>query len=79
MMEYKNKPYDKNWTISQFIDKLIQYYNYYTEDLCQLKSAIIGQSIEFDIEKDLVDLDDIETIMTIDEIYNLFIPIGDDD
>ena len=29
MLEYKNKSYDKSWNIIQFIDKLIQYYNYY--------------------------------------------------
>lgn len=79
MLEYKNKPYDKNWNIRQYIDTIIQYYNYYSDDLSQLEDALLGKSIEFDMEKDSVDLDDVEEIMLIDEIYDSFIPFGDDD
>lgn len=77
MLEYKNKSYDKSWNIIQFIDKLIQYYNYYSEDLSQLEAAILGKSIEFDMEKDSVDMNDVETIMIIDEIYDLLKPLGE--
>lgn len=79
MLEYKNKPYDKNWNIRQYIDTIIQYYNYYSDDLSQLEAALLVKSIEFDMEKDSVDLNNVEVIMLIDEIYDSFIPLGDDD
>lgn len=79
MLEYKNKQYDKSWDIIKYIDKIIQYYNYYSDDLMQLKDALLGKSIEFDIEKDSVEINNVERIMLIDETYNLFIPLSYDD
>ena len=79
MLEYKNKQYDKNWDITKFIDKISQYYNYYSDNLIELKDAILGYSIEFDIEKDSVEINNVERIMLIDENYNEFVPRSDED
>lgn len=79
MLEYKNKSYDKNWGIAEFTPKLVHYYNFYHSEFKQLESALLNTTVEFDVEEKNVELDRIERIMLIDEIYNLLLPTSDYD
>lgn len=73
MLEYKNKEYNEKWDMIELIEKVIQYYNFYYDELRELKQVMSGNFIEFDIEEELVEIDNIERIMLIDEIYRLIV------
>ena len=69
MLEYKNKKYDNNWDIIKFINKIDQYYNFYHENLCSLENALSGNLVQFDLESNYIQVNNIERIMHIDGIY----------
>ena len=73
MLEYKNKEYDENLDIVELIGKVIQYYTFYAGELRVLKQALIGNTIQFDIDGDLVEVNDNGRLVLIDKYYNLIV------
>ena len=73
MLDYKNKKYDDNISFRDLADKISQYYNNYHELIYDLISAVLWQTVSYDVEEDSIDLNEIEVLMTIDDIYNILI------
>ena len=73
MLEYKNKEYNENLDIVDLIGKVIQYYTFYAGELRVLKQALIGNTIQFDIDGDLVEVNDNGRLVLIDKYYNLIV------
>lgn len=73
MLDYKNKKYDENISFRDLADKISQYYNNYHELICDLISAVLWKYVSYDMEEDPIDLNEIEVLMTIDDIYNILI------
>ena len=70
MLEYKHKEYNENWDFKQFAEKINQYYNIYSDSLWNAVSASYMSSVEFDIEEDSIPINEIESIMFLDDFYN---------
>lgn len=71
MLEFKNKPYDDNWSLREFSDKISQYYNSYHEEISNMVSAAGRGSVSFEIEKDSIRTSEVESIMFMDDFYDL--------
>ena len=78
MLEYKNKKYDETWNLRQFAEKISQYYNIYSDDLWNAVSAANMGSVQYDIEEDSILINEVESIMFVDDFYNLVTCEGDD-
>lgn len=46
MLEFKNEKYDENWNFEQFIEKINQHYNFYSEQLSNVISIINTDKIK---------------------------------
>lgn len=67
MLEFKNKEYDENWNLQQFAEKISQYYNFYSEELWNTISAANMGSVSYDIEEDSIRINEVESIMFVDD------------
>lgn len=73
MLEYKNKPYNKNWDIEEFTPVMAHYYSSYYHEFFSLRNAMLGNHIRNYYEEELIRLDDVERIMSIDEDYRILL------
>jgi len=70
MLDYKNKPYEDNYTLAKFLDKIKQYYGYHTNDIYNLRNALAGFTEGANIEEDNKTLNNPERLIAIRSIYN---------
>ena len=78
MLDYKNKKYDNNWTLREFADKISQYYNYYSDSLPNAISAVNMGFVEFDIEENVMRIDEIESLIIVNDFIEELTCEGDD-
>lgn len=78
MLEYKKKTYDENWTFEQFVEKIAQYYNIFSESLWEAVSAIKYYSYEYDMEEDTVPINEVEALKILDSLYFMLTDENDD-
>ena len=74
MLNYKNKTYNKKWDIEEFTPIMDHYYNFYHHEFSSLRNAIFCDHIRNYDEEELVRLDDVERIMSIDGDYEILLP-----
>ena len=70
MLDYKNKPYDKNIKLKDLFKKIELYYAYYSYTIYLLRIALIGLAPGYNIEKPDKALDNVEKYMLIKSYYN---------
>ena len=54
MLEYKNKPYNKNWDIEEFTPVMAHYYSSYHHEFFSLRNAMAGNHIRNYDEEELI-------------------------
>lgn len=74
MLKYKGKEFDENWTLNELSRKIAHYYNFLYEDIYNTEYALVGGFASFDIEKDDVELNEVERIMFADDLLNYLTP-----
>lgn len=70
MLNFKNKEYDENWNLIQFVEKISEHYSFYLEQLENVVSAVNMGSITCDISEETISINEVETIMIVDDFYN---------
>lgn len=73
MLDYKNKKYDEDISFRDLLDKISQYYNGYNVYLDDLYAAINMGSVSFDIEEDSIPINEVESLMIIDDFCDVAI------
>lgn len=70
MLEFKNQKYGNNWNLQQFVEKIRQYYSFYSEQLSNVISITNIEPISYDINEDSIRINEVESIMYVDDFYN---------
>lgn len=73
MLEYKNKKYRNDWSFKEWIDNVNTYYHYFNDSLINTINALqfgsIWEECRIDEEMYLVQINQVEKIMLITELY----------
>jgi len=82
MLNYKNKKYDNSISFLDLLDKIDNYYNFYTEDLDLIRKIYKSQDIfisdEYHQIEKIYHLNDIEKLIILEQVYNTITNPKDD-
>ena len=70
MLDYKKKEYKVDWKFREFADKISQYYNIFSGYLDECVRAVYFGTFFYDIEEDLVSLNNIEKLIILESFYD---------
>ena len=78
MLSYKKKPYQEEENFLDLLERIRKSYYHYSPFLDDLRTILFGNYLIYDIEEQPIDLSPTETIIYLEDIYQIFIREGED-